>query len=116
MRILDIAVFIAIFSAIVGALTGLGYGEVSVSEVSTPELPNETQTVPTETSFIHLLLTGWSALRSALTAAFLTGTYLKSIVPWIPDSLANALTVAVNLIYVLGVVQWLTGRSAKVYK
>ena len=55
----------------------------------------------------------WYLLENIFSAAFLTGQYLKSLIPIIPDSLANLITTVVNVTYIAGIVQWFTGRSFK---
>jgi len=64
-------------------------------------------------NFIYQIAGALDLLVKVLKACFLTGQYLKDLVPIIPDSFANVVTTVVNVIYILGIVQFIRGIGFK---
>ena len=60
-------------------------------------------------NFIYQVAGSLDLLVKVLKACFLTGQYLKDLVPIIPDSFANVITTIVNVVYILGIIQFVRG-------
>ena len=143
MRIFEIALFIILFNAALGFVTSIPmFGGTSIQYNSTLSqvIPNATEAVEmfnpgppyadvnSTDSGIFAVLSWWvfqawqwvsAILRPAqiliniLSATFNIGFYLKSLIPWIPDGLAVLLTTGVDTLYVIGLVQFFSGRNFK---
>lgn len=61
--------------------------------------------------FVYQIVETTRLLTRVLKACFLTGQYLKEFIPIMPDSLANLVTTIVNVIYILGLIQFIRGVS-----
>ena len=60
-------------------------------------------------NFVYQIAGSLDLLVKVLKACFLTGQYLKDLVPIIPDSFANVITTIVNVVYILGIIQFVRG-------
>ena len=126
MRILDIAVFMLVFTMSLGALDSLGMfsGAVSTNNTTVNITADVSELTPSNATLTgiqiwtlwSMLVKAWDLLSKALSAAFLTGYYLKQLVPIIPNELATMITVTVNVVYILGFVQFITNRAFKMMK
>lgn len=59
---------------------------------------------------------GFSAFLSALSIALNIGGYLGMLFPFLPPIFTSILTLVVDVIYGIGIIQFLTGRSEKLMK
>ena len=56
---------------------------------------------------------GLNVLLAVLGVAVNLGGTLKGAIPFLPDAFCGAITAIVGVVYVLGVLQWILGRSEK---
>ena len=115
MRIAAISLFIMLFTGFLGALNAVNFGGgVSVEGNLSIQIANITIN-GTESTFpwLSTLITPLKIFTEAVKAAFLLGYYIKSLIPIIPDELAGVLTVGVDFMYAVGVIQLLSGRAFK---
>ena len=59
------------------------------------------------------LFQGLNVLLQVLGVAVNLGGTLKGAIPFLPDGFCNAVTIIVGVVYVLGFLQWATGRSER---
>lgn len=52
----------------------------------------------------------------ALYIALFTGPYLMGLMPWLPSSFVFTLQAVIYVVYGIGIIQFLTGRSEKMMK
>lgn len=126
MRILDIAVFTLIFSLTLSALNGLNMFNVNYRHevnYTPPQPPNYTSILPRNTTMTEGEYIGWNFflgtiyvltnLPRILQPAYNIGGYLKSLLPILPDSLCLILTILVDTLNLIAILQVLRGVTFK---
>ena len=119
MRILDIAIFMLIFNLFLGFFSnvyGVASPEANATIPSMVEGLNGTVENMTEAQFMAWqwqvqVVNAWNTLWNILAAAFALGFFLQHLFPFIPVELAAIITTIVDAIYIVGVVQFISGRS-----
>ena len=126
MRILDIAIFTLVFSLTLSALNGLNMFNVEFrheTNYTLPQPPNYTGILPQKTNMTEGEYIGWNfflgtiyiltSLPKIFQPAYNLGGYLKSLFPIIPDSLCLTLTILVDTLNLIAILQVLRGVTFK---
>ena len=124
MRVADLAVFLIIFNSVFGVVMS-AYGLTAVSigyefNVTAVQNITVTENVTAEQLqgeiFLVSLIRPLQILINVLASVFALGYFLKALFPIIPDSFAFLLTGVVDVIYALGIVQFVSNRSFKMMR
>ena len=122
MRILAIALFVFLFSAALSALNELGFQGASIEGNLTPpsvtnvtaELKNPIVAALEGFAMIILTIIRPLIIFSKIVVGALTiGSIIKGLIPIIPDQLANLLTVGVDFMYAVAIIQLLRGLALR---
>lgn len=132
MRILDIAIFMFIFTSAIGALNTIAasggmFSNTSINITANITAPNASEIVnlinPENNTmsytqflawnYLSMLIAPFQILVNLLKPTFALGYFLKDLIPFIPDSLAALLTATVDCVYAAGVVQFISGRGVR---
>jgi hypothetical protein len=62
------------------------------------------------------IVQGFTILLKALYIALFTGPYLMQLIPWLPGSFVFVLQAVIYVVYGIGIIQFLTGRSEKMMR
>lgn len=134
MRITDIAVFLFCFLTMVGATSAYNFFGASMSanytvlaikpleEIQSYNLPDAQSSGGWATvtyiqaaviGAVNFVIMALNTLFKILSPALNLGGYLKQAIPFLPNEFCMGLTAIVNVVYILGIVQFMSGRSEK---
>lgn len=134
MRIVEISIFLFVFFSILGALNEINIFSTpkvlnvpsfnATAEVSniqfTPTRENATDIWATISYYQAMVLSGVgfitqgiNILMKIFSVALNFGGYLQQMIPFLPSAFCNTLTGIIDIIYIIGVIQFLTGRGFK---
>lgn len=127
MRIMELSVFMFAFLLMVGAINEAHFFNTSMSvDTSVVQINGsaivEEQNPPSGVldyaqavvmGTVNFVTGGLNMLLRVFGVALNLGGYLKACIPFLPDAFCAAVTAMVNVIYVIGVAQFISGRSAK---
>ncbi|MEM4706891.1 MAG: hypothetical protein QXW27_05060 [Candidatus Methanomethylicaceae archaeon] len=133
MRIMEISIFLWCFLLMAGAFQASVpniFGGENTLNITIPNyLPNATEisntfTNETELSYyqaitlggIQWIISGINTLWIIFTPAINIGGWLHGLLPFLPIAFCNALTIITWIIYIVGLIQFITGRSMKIMR
>jgi len=62
------------------------------------------------------IVEAFTIILKALYIALFTGVWIMSLMPWMPSSFVFVLQAVIYVVYGLGIIQFMTGRSEKMMK